>query len=474
MCCILQEKRIVLVIGMMSLVTALFSQHQELNEDPQLWRKSFSGKDSNYLFQRLRSGTFHGHIRSFFSSQFNHLSKPEFAQAIGGGIQYKTQPIQNISAGLSGFFIFNAFSSDLTQPHPLSKTYNRYEIGLFDITDPSNKNDLDRLEELFVEYQKKGITITLGKQLINTPFINLQDGRMRPTEVQGIWGQYKTKAVKIYSGWLTRFSPRSTVRWYSTASSIGLYSVGVNPDGSPSGYKNQLNSSGVALLGTDIRIGRNYQLQIWNQLTENIFNSNLIQLEKMADSSSALYYGIQLITQQSVNQGGNSDPGKRYFQPHQSAFVIGGRVGIQLVRWDHSINFTRITKQGRYLMPREWGRDPFYTFLMGERNEGLGDVYAFALKSKYSSINRKINAQTGIGYYKLPEVHDYALNKYGFPSYMQFITDLRYNFSGFLKGWQAQMIYFYKKGVGNTFNDPKYFINKVNMGHFNLIMNFYF
>ena len=285
-----REKRIVLVFGMILSYSAIFSQHQELNEDPQLWRKSPSVKDSNNLLHRFQTGNFHGHIRSFFSSQFNQQSEPEYAQAIGGGIQFKTQPIRHLSAGVSGFFVFNAFSSDLTQPHPLSKTYNRYEIGLFDITDPANKNDLDRLEELFVEYQKKKLTITFGKQLINTPFINLQDGRMRPTEVQGIWGQYKTKSIKIYSGWLTQFSPRSTVRWYSTAGSIGLYSVGVNTDGSPSGYKNQLRSSGVALLGAEIRLGKKYQLQIWNQLTENIFNSNLLQLEKLPDRSSGLYY----------------------------------------------------------------------------------------------------------------------------------------------------------------------------------------
>jgi len=469
-----RDKEIVLVIGMVLSVSAIFSQHQELNEAPQLWRKSPSVADSNYLLHQFQTGNFHGHIRSFFSSQFNQHSEPEYAQAIGGGIQFKTQPIHHLSAGVSGFFVFNSFSSNLTQPHPLSKTYNRYEVGLFDITDPANKNDLDRLEELFVEYQKKKLTITFGKQLINTPFINLQDGRMRPTEVQGIWGQYKTKSIKIYSGWLTQFSPRSTVRWYNTAASIGLYSVGVNIDGSPSGYKNHLKSSGVALLGADIKLGKKHQLQIWNQLTENIFNSNLLQLEKLPDSSSGLYYGLQLITQQAVNQGGHIDPGKKYYQPNQSTLVIGGRVGRQVGLWDYSFNFTRITKHGRYLMPREWGRDPFYTFLMGERNEGLGDVHAFVLKSKYNSAKNKLTAQTGIGYYDLPDIQNYALNKYSFPSYMQFNIDIRYNFSGFLKGWQAQMIYFYKKGIGNDFHDPKYYINKVNMGHFNLIMNFYF
>ncbi len=150
-----REKRIVLVFGMLLSYSAIFSQHQELNEDPKLWRKSPVVKDSNYLLHRFQTGNFHGHIRSFFSSQFNQQSEPEYAQAIGGGIQFKTQPIQHLSAGVSGFFVFNAFSSDLTQPHPLSKTYNRYELGLFDITDPANTNDLDRLEELFVEYKKK-------------------------------------------------------------------------------------------------------------------------------------------------------------------------------------------------------------------------------------------------------------------------------------------------------------------------------
>ena len=30
-----------------------------------------------------------------------------------------------------------------------------------------------------------------------------------------------------------------------------------------------------------------------------------------------------------------------------------------------------------FLMPREWGREPFYTFLPRERNEGLGGVNAW-------------------------------------------------------------------------------------------------
>ena len=470
----LEKKRVALTFGMLLFFSVLYSQHQELNEDPLLWGKNKKATDSSQFHNSFLAGTMHGHFRSFFSSQFNQNSTVEYALAMGGGIQFRTRPIYHLSAGISGFFVFNAFSTNLTQPHPLSKTFNRYEIGLFDVTDPSNKNDLDRLEDLFVEYKNKKITVTVGRQPLNTPFINLQDGRMRPTEVQGIWSQYKSKTMKLYIGWLNQFSPRSTFRWYNTGGSIGLYSVGVNSDGTPSGYKNQLNSKGVALLGSDIRIGKKYQLQFWNQLTDNIFNSNLLQLEKIPDSVSSIYFGLQLITQQSVNQGGHIDASKRYFQPDQSSLVWGGRLGIWMGQWDHSINFTRITKHGRYLMPREWGRDPFYTFLMGERNEGLGDVHALVIKSKYNSANNKMIGNAGIGYFKLPDVNNYALNKYAFPSYLQFNADIRYNFSGFWKGWQVQVIYFYKKAIENTYEDPKYYINKVNMGHFNFIMNFHF
>ena len=82
---------------------------------------------------------------------------------------------------------------------------------------------------------------------------------MRPTEVQGIWGQYEHKRNKFYGGWINRFSPRATVEWYKTGESIGIYSVGVNTDGSKSGYKDALESKGVALIGTELDLRNNFQ-----------------------------------------------------------------------------------------------------------------------------------------------------------------------------------------------------------------------
>ena len=450
------------------------AQHQELNEDPKLWGKSKKVIDSNNLLFQFQMGTMHGHFRSFYSATYNKNSNVEYANAVGGGIQFISKPLYHINIGVSGFFIYDAFSSDLSVPHPLSNTLNRYELGLFDLTNPKNKTNIDRLEELYLQYNKKNYKITIGKQLLNTPFINLQDGRMRPTEVQGFWGQHNFNNSKWYAGWINRFSPRSTVEWFNTSESIGVYSVGINQDGSKSGYKNNLESSGVALAGTEISLNKNYKIQIWNQYVDKIFNTSLIQLDKIPNDYQKKYFGIQIIRQSVIGNGGNEALNKTYFNPSQKSLVISARLGQQIGQWDHSINYTRITKSGRYLMPREWGRDPFYTFIAGERNEGYGDLTAYVLKTKYLSNQIPLTINGALGYFILPDIKNFALNKYSFPSFWQYNIDTRYALRGFWKGWEIQVIYFYKKASGNTYKDPKNYINKVDMGHFNFVLNFHF
>ena len=64
--------------------------------------------------------------------------------------------------------------------------------------------------------------------------------------------------------------------------------------------------------------------------------------------------GVQYTQQQAVNEGGNEDPSKTYFSPDQHSRVISTKVGYELGNWKTSLNYTRITAEGRYLMPREW------------------------------------------------------------------------------------------------------------------------
>ncbi len=471
-------KKIFIFLGFTITMSAAVAQHQEVNEKPGLWKEKESETDSTSILSAFRRGTVSGHLRYYFMSTNNKADLTDYyAHAVGGGIKFETGKFKNFQLGVSGFFVYNIGSADLTIPDPKTNQMNRYETGLFDIEDPANKKDIDRLEELYIKYHFKKSALTLGKQLINTPFINLQDGRMRPTEVEGLWAEINgIKKIKLQLGYLYGISPRSTVKWFKVNESIGVYPVGVNENGIKSGYQGNLESKGIILTGITYQHNKNLKLQLWNQFTENIFNSTFLQAdyEYPLEDKSQLVVAAQVIRQDAINDGGNEDPAKAYYKKGAKSFTVGAKLGWKNVNWETTINYNRITAHGQYLMPREWGRDPFFTFLPRERNEGLGDVHAIVGKINYKISKTRITTSAAFGYYNLPEVTEFSLNKYGIPSYNQLNIDIRYKFAGLLKGLETQLLYVFKDKTGNTYGNDKYVINKVDMSLWNLVFNYQF
>lgn len=472
-------KDIVLFVVLLLVVSDLKAQHQELQDKPDLWRgKQHYTDDSNTMLYDFKKGSIHGHARYFFMATDNAPGLTDYyANAAGGGIKYETAKYKGFQFGVSGFFVFNIGSSNLALIDENSRQPNRYEVGLFDISDPANKYDIDRLEEFYIKYSYRNSHIVFGKQLINTPFINLQDGRMRPTEVGGLWAEYnELKNLKIEGGYLYEISPRSTVKWYDVAQSIGVFQAGVNPDGSKSGYAGNLQSGGIGILGIDYVYANRLKLKVHNLYVDNIMNTALLQAEYRVPiaSNTNISTAVQYIRQDAVNDGGNPDISKAYFTPGATSHSFGARLLLEKKDWQLSFNYNRITADARYLMPREWGRDPFFTFLPRERNEGFGDVHAYMAKALYKIRNTGLRTQLAAGYYYLPDVTNYRLNKYGMPSYYQINAELKYAFKGLLAGWETQLLYLYKVNASNEQLKDKYIINKVDMGLWNLVVNFHF
>ena len=203
-----------------------------------------------------------------------------WAWAAGGGVRYESRAFHRFSVGIGGFFIFNLASSDLTKKDSLTAAQNRYELALFDLENPANRDDIDRLEEFFLRYRTRNVSLTFGKQVLITPFINPQDGRMRPTGEEGMWAEARAgKHLKIEGGWLYRMSPRGTVRWYSVAQSIGILAQGVQPDGKKSDYAGHLKSAGIGIAGATWAKTPGLKIQIWDQWVDNIFNTALAQAD---------------------------------------------------------------------------------------------------------------------------------------------------------------------------------------------------
>lgn len=459
-------------------VTSVLGQHQEIHEMPNLWRgKQIEDHDSTSLLAAFRDGRASGHFRSFWMNTSNRGELTDYhALAVGGGLRYETAPFYGFQFAVSGFYIFELFSSDFSTPDPITGASNRYEIGLFDLTDPKNHHDLDRLEELYLKYRYRWLQVRVGKQLLNTPFVNLQDGRMRPTGVNGLWMQLDNgKHWKVEGGLIHRVSPRSTVQWYGIGESMGLYPVGVDITGKPSGYAGQLSSNVMSLLGIEYKEKESVTLRAWHHWVQGIYHTALLEAHYRHTMSEQItwYSGLQSIGQFSVG-GGNTDPEKKYLPDGSRSYTLGLRSGFHAKQWDFSLNYNRILGQDRYLQPREWGREPFFTFMPRERNEGMGDSEAIVLKGDYQLRGNGFHPGLAVGYFRLPNIADAHLNKYGLPSYVHVNLDIRYHFHGFFEGLDAQLLLVGKwNATGQTIPDANA-INKVDMWMANAIMNYHF
>ncbi len=433
--------------------------------------------DSSSLRSHIVNAKWQVHSRSFFMSTINEGAlKDDYTLATGAGIGMLTESYKGLQLGMSGFFIFELVSSDIEQPDPLTNLNNRYELGMYDVTQPGNTKNLSRLEELYLKYSKKTFSFTIGRININTPFMNIQDGRMRPTLEEGAWGTYAASS-KLYmeGGWIRKVLPRSTNSWYSMASSLGTYSVGVNENGQRSGYEGNVNSNGFGMLHMKYKPNNHLTIHFWDGIFENVMNTAILELKTEQTTNSkkhTLYQGLMFVHQDAINAGGNNDPNLTYMIRGGQSNTISAQAGYKNKKLDASLSYTRITADGRYLMPREWGREFFYTFMPRERNEGAGDVHAYMAKFIMSSENGRLKHGLSYGYFELPDVKNYRLNKYGMPSYHHINLENAYKLDKFLKGFEIRTLLAWKINAGETYGNLRYHYNKTDMLNINVILDF--
>lgn len=425
-------------------------------------------------------GVFEGHFRSFFMSTINHADFPDYyALGIGGGLAYFSPVIKNFQIGLSGFTIYNLSSSIL---HPNPPFLNRYEIQLFDVNNPDNHSDLDRLEDLYVRYyfsQKDHSYLQVGKFHLQTPMVNLQDGRMRPNLQEGLWGEWNNwEKIQFKGGWLWSTSPRGTVQWFTISQSLGIYPQGRAINGLPSDYRGKVSSKGIFIGSLSYLPNRSLSFELWDYHVDNIFNTALFKTEwKKKSEHKEWFTGVQYIYQHSLMSA--DLPVVQQYIPHNGkSQAISTRLGFTRLTNNEKwfINYTRVTSHGRFLFPREWGVEPFYTFMFRERIEGSGNVHAIMLQNiRYLDKPHRFTFHTQAGIFVMPPVQDVALNKYNMPSFYHLNVRGKYRFTGFLHGLHADILYSYK---GTLLKDlevtPINYHNKVDTHLLSVVLDYYF
>jgi hypothetical protein len=427
----------------------------------------------------LKKGKFSIHIRSNFMQTLNKGALLDYhTLALGAGLGYVSPRWKGLQVGFSGFFVFQIYEHNLTRPDPTTGAGNRYEITLYDMNNPKNKSDLDRLEDLYIRYEHKGWILKLGRQKINTPLLNEQDNRMRPNIFNGAFMEYQFKNGGLLAAFFNQATLRGTLDWYAIEESFGVYPFGRNPLGVAQSYKHHTRTKGIALLGFRYKKEtENYQWKTegWNYFVQNVFNTTFLQTDlKIKNSDTSPFLGLQGFYQTAVGEGGNPEPAKAYILPQEKTWAIGARAGINLDKHTFSINFLRIAETGRFLFPREWGREVFYASLPRERFEGNADLNALTLRYNAALPIKGLSAEIGVSQVNLPSASDIKKNKYGLPAYYHFLGQLRYKFEGYLEGLNLRLLIVNKTSQKTKEVSESFRINRVDLWHINFIVDYFF
>ncbi|AWV97230.1 hypothetical protein DJ013_03205 [Arcticibacterium luteifluviistationis] len=419
------------------------------------------------LAQFLAKGKVSGKTRFYFMATDNESPLTDYhALGIGAGIGYTTPTYKGFSAGISGFYMMNVFSSDLSILDPITQNPNRYELGLFDVTEPENKKNLSRLENFYIQFEKKKIKLKYGQYTPKYLFINPQDGRMSPTMTRGLEVNWKNEQSNLMVAYIHGISPRSTVSWYKVSDTFGIYPSGRATDGTAGNYQGNIETPGIVLAEWNQKIEKGIQLKMGSMSVLNIFQTWYTNVGIAKNGWKVNAMGIY---QHPLNPESNQS----YLDEDEKSLVFSGQIAKEINKWHTSINYTRIADKGRFLMPREWGREPFYTFLPRERNEGASDVHAASLKIQ-NTLSKELSLNLGIGKYWLPDASDASKNKYAMPSYNQINVEANYVFNGWLEGGSIKTLFVRKIGTEDTYQNPKVVFNKVNMNTLNIIFNYTF
>ncbi|WP_198146858.1 OprD family outer membrane porin [Maribacter thermophilus] len=416
-----------------------------------------------------------GQWRTYYMTTFNKSSLKDFnALATGGNIKYRFLLNKKFQFGAALYNSTNLGVQDLTVADASTGKISRYEEGLYDRLDLSN-DAVFLLGELYVKYKLPNHEFTVGRMKINTPLINPQDGRMIPTLVQGVWYKQNVKKEFFFqAGVVNRIAPRSTGKFFTIGESIGTYPVGRNRDGNDNEYANNTDSDFIVLLNANMKVLKAVQMDVWNYYVDNIYNS--LYIRPSYSITPKIVVDLEWLHQNRVGNGGNTIESRRYFDQNSSD-IFGVRLNYKWKKSMISISYDKIMPHGQFISPREWGREDLFSFQKRERSEGSANNDALVLNFKTNFLVCKdqmgLTSILSVGRHWKPEVTNADLNKYAVPDYTHINLDLFFNFKS-IKHLKPELLLTSKLANGDIPDNPNFYINKTDMFHIDLILNYNF
>ncbi|MCM4158631.1 hypothetical protein FHG64_03270 [Antarcticibacterium flavum] len=428
-------------------------------------------RQENGLIAIFQESSIHGHIRNFFMATINREDLTSYyTNATGGAIGFTTGNFKGFEAGVKGIFTFKTFGSDLGLEDPITGANAKWEYELYDVLNQGNFKDLDRLEELYIRYRFGKSYISYGKlESGYTPLLNHSDGRMKPFAHRGFWGYFNLNMQhNVNLGWLDGVSPRSTTEWFDLEEGLGLFFNGFQPNGERANYHGFYPVNGIGIFNYNYQI-KNFNLAIYDIFIDKLHNTIWTEANYVYNGFNL---GLQYVYQTPMNFSEGMAYENRYIQPDENGLVLSSQLGWGNNRFNFAFAYTHAFDTGRFLFPKELGRDRFFTSIPRSRLEGLGAANVYTLKGEFLLPRPALHFGVELQQVKGTTPGDFQFNKYNMDESFQVNTHLTYAFNGFLNGLNFDLLWVYRENQ-NT-RDAESIFNKSNFNQLNFVTNFNF
>ena len=413
---------------------------------------------------------FHGHFRNYFMSTHNKGDLQDYyTNATGGAVGFTTGNYKGFEIGVKGIFTYKTFGNDLGNEDPITGKNAKWEYELYDVLNQGNFRDLDRLEELFLRYRFGNSYVSYGKiETEYTPLLNHSDGRMKPFAHRGGWAHLNfTPQHQVNLGWLNGVSPRATTEWFSIEEGIGLFYNGYQPNGELAEYHEHYPSSGIGIAHYNFQKD-NFSFNFYDLYIDKLINT--VWAEVGLDINR-FNLGLQYVYQTPLNFNEGLHYENRYVQPNENGQVLSSQLGWKNEKLNFAMAYTHAFDTGRFLFPKELGRENFFTSIPRSRLEGLGNVNVYTLKGEYLPVP-KLHVGVELQQIKGAEANVFQFNKYNVDESFQVNTHIRYEAHGFLQGLSFDLLWIYRENQNHM--DAQSIFNKSNFNQLNFVTNFDF
>ncbi len=276
------------------------------------------------LSKALTEGYLRGRIKTYFFQRDFDVKNTSQDFATGCLLWYQTAPVNGFSAGLA---YYSSFGLGLNNS-------DKNVYGLLERDGNGDHKDMSLLGEGFVQWDGGNTTLTIGRQGINTPWLNTNDIRITPQSFEAATITNRDiKDLEIFFSHVTKIKGYSTTTFASMTEFGGI----MDPD-------KPLTIGGLVYTGFD-----GSKIQLWDYFAHDYFNGLYIRAEgckKIGEELSWLW-GAQLFNQRDVGLavGGS-----------QSTNLLGLRWGIGVYGLNLCLNYCEVTDEGIF---RPWGNNHF-------------------------------------------------------------------------------------------------------------------